>query len=63
MVEQKNPDQLTEAILKLLNDKDLREYYADNAYNHVMKNFTWESIANKYIKVYNEILNYKKERK
>ena len=63
LVEQKNPDQLTEAILKLLNDKDLREYYADNAYNHVMKNFTWESIANKYIKVYNEILNYKKERK
>ncbi len=55
LVEQKNSNQLAKAMEKLLNSKKLREYYAENAYKHVMKSFTWEKIANKYIKIYKEI--------
>ena len=60
LVEQKNPNQLAKAMLKLLNSENLRKYYSENAYKHVMKNFTWETIAKKYIKVYNEIKKDKK---
>ncbi len=52
LVEEKNPQELAGAIIKLLKDTKLRKKMGENAYNHVQKKFTWRSIAEKYVEIY-----------
>jgi len=50
-----DPKKLKEAIIKLLSNKELAEKIANNGFDFVMNNFTWEVLLPKYIKFYEEL--------
>ncbi|MCX8178026.1 MAG: glycosyltransferase family 4 protein [Candidatus Bathyarchaeota archaeon] len=56
------PDELelSEAILKLLGDENLRGKMGENGRKFVQKNLTWEKCAEKMLNVYREALNLTK---
>ncbi len=56
MVKQKEPDELASAMIKLLKNSELRYSFGEKAYKHVQKNFTWKSIAKKYVEAYRSCL-------
>ena len=51
-VPEKDSKELAKAMIRALSDSKLRQGYALNGYNHVHKNFTWESIAKRYAEEY-----------
>ena len=51
------PKKLADAINLLLSDKELGKKFANNGYNYVIKNFTWDSLLPKYIKFYRDLLD------
>ncbi len=51
------PKKLVDAINLLLSDKELGKKFANNGYDYVIKNFTWDSLLPKYIKFYRDLLN------
>lgn len=51
-----NLHQLQEIILKILIDDELERKIGQNAYDNVLKNYTWEKVVLKTNKVYEEIL-------
>ncbi|OEC84710.1 glycosyl transferase family 1 [Methanobacterium sp. A39] len=55
LVPEKDVSQLSEAILNLIENKDLRDKLAVNGYNQVRENFNWKEISKSYLKVYNSI--------
>ena len=55
LVEQKNPNQIAEKIIKLAEDKELREEVGKNGRKKVIKEFNWDKIANEIIKIYKTI--------
>lgn len=56
LVPQKNTEKLAEQMIKFLKNSKLRKSYAGNAYKHVLTNFTWQNIAEKYTKEYKRCL-------
>lgn len=56
-VRPKNPQDIEEALLKLINNNELRVQMGENARDRVEKNFTWEKITKKYIKSYDNVIN------
>lgn len=52
-----DPKKLKEIITKLLSNKELTEKLANNGFDFVMNNFTWEVLLPKYIKFYEKLLN------
>ena len=52
LVKPNDPEDLLDKINYLLNDGELRKTLANNAYDFVLKNFSWEFIIGKYIKLY-----------
>ena len=54
-VETDNDDQLTNAILKLSNNENLRIEFSEKM-DKVAKKFSWEKMASKHIKVYEKII-------
>ncbi|MBW2993396.1 glycosyltransferase family 4 protein [Candidatus Woesearchaeota archaeon] len=52
LVPQKNTKKLAGQMISMLKNKKLRKSYAENAYKHVISNFKWKDIAEKYISVY-----------
>ena len=52
LVTPNNSEELLEKINHLLNDVELCNRLANNAYEFVMKNFSWEVLLPKYIKLY-----------
>jgi len=54
-----DPKQLVEALNKLLNNPKLCKRMGENGRKLVLEKFTWDKIADKMIKVYEEILNRK----
>lgn len=56
LVEQKNSVQLAESIIKLLEDKELREKLIKNAQQHVKNNFGWDIIVKKFKECYKKRL-------
>lgn len=48
---------LKEKLEFLINDKDAVESVKEKAKNHVIENFSWDSIAEKFEKLYFEVLN------
>jgi len=55
LVEQEDPQKLSEAIVDLLDNADKREYLSNNAKKHVSDNFTWDAIASKYSTFYESL--------
>jgi len=49
-----NPEDLSEKICILLEETDLREQIIKNARQMVLQRFTWESTADKFIKIYKQ---------
>ncbi len=47
---------LADAIIKLLNDDELRRKMGDNAYKKVKEELSWNTIAEKTIEVYKEVI-------
>ena len=52
-----NPNELAKAIIKLLNDKQLREQMGKNGREMVVNNYSWENTAKKTIEVFENILD------
>lgn len=50
LVKQKNPEQIAEKVLKLLDDKELREKFSKNALK-TSKKYDWEVIGGEYQKI------------
>ena len=54
LVPQKDVMGLSKAILKLIENDELRKRMAINGYELVKRNFSWEQIAKEYIEIYTE---------
>ncbi len=54
-----SPREIKEGILKLINNKKLREKYGRNAQKFIEKNFNWRNSVNKYKEVFEEVLRNK----
>ena len=52
LVKPNDPEDLLDKINYLLNDGELCKTLANNAYDFVLKNFSWEFLIGKYIKLY-----------
>lgn len=57
LVPPKNPEKLADAIIKLLQNREKRKKMGENAYEKMKKELSWEDIARKTIKVYNNAIN------
>lgn len=55
------PKDLAENIVKLLNDKSLREEYGRNAEN-IIKKFTWEKSVKEHLELYNRLIKQKQHK-
>ncbi|HHV24574.1 MAG: glycosyltransferase family 4 protein [Methanosarcina sp.] len=61
IVPPKDPNSLAEAIIKILGNENLRKKMGENAYKKMNEELSWDSIAKKTIKIYEEILEPKNE--
>ena len=52
--------ELTEAIIKILTEKDLAKEFSDHARRYVEKHLSWKVIASKHMGAYNEVLKYQR---
>ncbi|MBO3839438.1 MAG: GT4 family glycosyltransferase PelF [Thermoproteota archaeon] len=57
LVETGNVEQLSSAIIKLLEDENYAERIRKRAYEFVKNHYSWDRVAEEYLKTYNEILN------
>lgn len=57
LIPPENPEKLIEAINYLLEDKEFSKKIAENGFQYVMNNLTWEVLLPKYIKFYEELLD------
>ena len=55
LVEQKSSEQIAKKIVKLAEDKELREEMGANGRKKVTEEFCWNRITNEVIKIYNDI--------
>ena len=56
LVPQKDSEKISNAIIKLIENDEMRENFAINGYEMVKGYFSWELIAKEYINIYNTIL-------
>lgn len=56
LVSEKDISGLSNAILALIENRDLRQNIAFNGYNEVKEKFSWYGIAKKYTELYNQII-------
>ncbi len=56
LVEEKDVHGISEAIKKLIKDKELRTILSKNGFNLVKHNFNWETIAKRYIEVFEDLI-------
>jgi N-acetyl-alpha-D-glucosaminyl L-malate synthase BshA len=54
LANQKDPDDLGQKIIMLLTDENLRKRVIENGLKFVKENFTWEVIADRFIKLYQD---------
>jgi alpha-maltose-1-phosphate synthase len=55
IVPPKNPEKLAEAIIKLLNDENLRKQMGENAYTKLKTDLSFDTIAQKTINLYQDV--------
>jgi glycosyltransferase involved in cell wall biosynthesis len=56
LFEKGSVDDLVESLLCMLSSEELRAQLAENAFEHIKKNFNWKDVAKKTIEVYEEVL-------
>jgi len=56
LVEVGNVEQLGNAIIRLLEDENYAERIRTRAYEFVKKHYSWDRIAEEYLKTYNDVL-------
>ena len=56
-VNPESPEEISNAILKLLNDQNLYRKYGLNGYNAVKVKYNWKTEENKLIKIYSKLLS------
>lgn len=56
LIEPKNIKLLEEKLRILINNKNLREEFGNNAYNEVRDKFNWNNSIEKYLEIFNEII-------
>ncbi len=56
LAEQKNANELANAIIKLLKDQKKSEKLGKNAAEFIRKNYSWENAAKRFIEAYEELL-------
>lgn len=61
VVPPKDPNSLAEAIIKILSDENLRRKMGENAYKKMNEELSWDSIAQKTVGIYEDILEQKNE--
>jgi glycosyltransferase involved in cell wall biosynthesis len=54
LVPPNDPQQITDAINKLLADKDLREKLSTKAHEFIIKNFSWDALLPQYLELYKQ---------
>lgn len=54
-VEQKNPDSLAKAIIKILENNNLRNRFSANGQKFVYKNYSWKTITDRFKDLYGKI--------
>ena len=52
LVPPENPEAMTDAINKLLSDNNTKQKLSKNAFEFINKNFSWDILIEKYIKLY-----------
>jgi glycosyltransferase involved in cell wall biosynthesis len=52
LVPPKDPKALAESLARILTDNHLRTKVTENAYQHLKHNFSWDSILNKWVRIY-----------
>ena len=57
VVESENISQMSDALIKLVDSKSLRQQYGNAARSHYEKSFTAEKMARRYETLYNSLLN------
>jgi len=57
LVEPEDANALLTSINRLLKENEVGKKISENAYDFVIKNFTWESLLPKYVKFYEDLLN------
>ncbi len=59
LVPQKNPEKLAEALKKLADDSEFRKKIVEKAEKNLKKRFAWETVAEKHMSCYREVLGKK----
>lgn len=62
LVPPKDPEALSESIIKLLKDDKLRKQMGENAYRKMKEELSWDKIAEKTIEVYKTVLHLKENK-
>ena len=62
LVEQKRPDLLAEAIIKLLASKELREKFGQASRQKVLEDFSWCKLAEQYVACFKSVLALRQTR-
>ena len=55
-VPQKNPDVMASKIRMLLDDESLRKKMGDCAVKRIIKDYTWEIVSEKYVRLYDSLI-------
>ena len=56
VVPPENPQELADAIIKLLQNKELREKMGKNGRKYVVENHSWESVAKRVAEVCEQVI-------
>lgn len=58
LVEEKNSEALSDAVLELLKNGNLRDRFRKKGRELVLNNYSWKTISQKYLSIYNELSEY-----
>jgi len=56
LVEQKNSNQISQAVIRMLKDSNLRNRLKKDGRDHVVNNFDWKVVAKKYKKLFDKFI-------
>ncbi|MCL0091510.1 glycosyltransferase family 4 protein, partial [Dehalococcoidales bacterium] len=59
LIDPNNPDEIAEAIIRVLENEELRKELSRKGRKLVLEHFRWEQIANEILKVYDQVASSK----
>jgi len=57
LIDTENPKQIVSSITRLMNDKELCNQITQHAFEKYMKNYEWKKVGNKYLQLYQKLVN------